>query len=182
MNAPKEAYEFPDYTYFDHFGKPTGSYPPRSSQLEYLTARFSKYNCMGPIKYNTEVAQVVFNEKENNFLVNGNEVFDYVIVATGHFSVPNVPDFEGFESFNGRIIHSHDFRNAEEFKDQSVLVIGGGYSAEDITSFCWKYGAKNITISSKKPFPQKWPENITQRSVPLKTEGNKVTFTDGSSG
>ena len=29
------------------------------------------------------------------------EKFDYVINATGHFSVPHVPEFEGFERFNG---------------------------------------------------------------------------------
>ena len=38
------------------------------------------------------------------------QVFDYVICATGHFSVPNVPHFPGFESFEGRVLHAHDFR------------------------------------------------------------------------
>ena len=38
----------------------------------------------------------------------------HVIVATGHFSTPNVPGFEGIQSFPGRVLHSHDFRSADE--------------------------------------------------------------------
>ena len=38
------------------------------------------------------------------------QVFDQVIVATDHFSAPNVPSFPGMETFPGRVMHSHDFR------------------------------------------------------------------------
>ncbi|MDN6815003.1 MAG: hypothetical protein L0L92_11690 [Corynebacterium variabile] len=40
------------------------------------------------------------------------EVFDHVIVATGHFSFPNVPDFDGIGRFPGEIIYAHEFRGA----------------------------------------------------------------------
>ena len=46
------------------------------------------------------------------------QVFDYVICATGHFSVPNVPHFPGFESFEGRVLHAHDFRTMRHTKRQ----------------------------------------------------------------
>jgi len=47
------------------------------------------------------------------------------------------------------------------------LIVGTSYSAEDIASQCWKYGAKSIRISHRtKPIGYKtWPENITE--VPL---------------
>ena len=38
------------------------------------------------------------------------QTFDYLVVCTGHFSTPNVPYFEGIETFPGRVMHSHDFR------------------------------------------------------------------------
>jgi len=41
---------------------------------------------------------------------------DYLVVASGHFSVPYIPEYEGMKSFPGRILHSHDFRDAEEFR------------------------------------------------------------------
>ena len=48
------------------------------------------------------------------------EEFDYVVVASGHFSTPNVPNYEGFSHFNGRILHAHDFRDALEFEGQLI--------------------------------------------------------------
>ena len=38
------------------------------------------------------------------------ERFDYVIVASGHYSVPNIPTFAGIEEFPGHVLHAHDFR------------------------------------------------------------------------
>ena len=35
-NGPKEAVEFPDYTFMDHFKKQLPSYPPRAVLLDYL--------------------------------------------------------------------------------------------------------------------------------------------------
>ena len=58
-----------------------------------------------------------------------------------------MPQFDGMESFCGRIMHAHDFRSAEEFKGKDVLVIGTSYSAEDIASQCYKYGVKSVTCS-----------------------------------
>jgi trimethylamine monooxygenase len=44
------------------------------------------------------------------------EQFDYVFVATGHFSTPNMPNTPGLNDFKGRVMHAHDVRNAEEMK------------------------------------------------------------------
>ena len=40
-NGPKEALEFPDYTFDDHFGKPISSFPPREVLLDYLKGQLS---------------------------------------------------------------------------------------------------------------------------------------------
>lgn len=39
------------------------------------------------------------------------------------------------------MLHAHDMRDAVEFKDQDVLIIGTSYSAEDIASQVWKCAA-----------------------------------------
>ena len=75
------------------------------------------------------------------------DIFDYVIVANGHFSVPFIPEYPGMKAFPGRIMHSHDFRDAEEFRDKNVVVLGSSYSAEDVALQCHKYGAKSVTIA-----------------------------------
>ncbi len=48
-------------------------------------------------------------------------LFDHVVVATGHFSTPNVPHFDGIEDFPGRVLHAHDFRDAREFTGKRLL-------------------------------------------------------------
>jgi cation diffusion facilitator CzcD-associated flavoprotein CzcO len=87
-------------------------------------------------------------------------------VASGHFSTPVIPHFDGLSSFNGRVMHAHDFRDALEFKDKDILLIGRSYSAEDIGSQCWKYGAKSITNSYRsKPMGFKWPHNWEEKPL-----------------
>lgn len=60
------------------------------------------------------------------------EEYDYVIVATGHFTKPNMPNFEGEDRFKGTIIHSHDYREPDPFKGRRVLIVGAGPSGMDI--------------------------------------------------
>jgi len=44
------------------------------------------------------------------------DYYDNVIVATGHFWAPNMPHYQGFDKFAGRVMHAHDFKNAEELE------------------------------------------------------------------
>ena len=109
------------------------------------------------------------------------EEFDDVVVASGHFSTPNIPYFDGFETFPGRVMHAHDFRDALEFKGKDILVVGTSYSAEDIASQCHKYGCKSVIISHRtNPTGFKWPKSFTEKPLLQKVQGNRVTFKDGS--
>lgn len=110
------------------------------------------------------------------------DIFDYVVVATGHFSTPNMPYFKGVEDFPGRVLHAHDFRDALEFENKDVLMIGSSYSAEDIASQCYKYGAKLITISYRsQPIGYDWPENMEERPLVTHFDGAVAHFNDGTS-
>jgi trimethylamine monooxygenase len=64
--------------------------------------------------FDGEKFEVSYRDKKNN--KTSKDIFDYVIVSTGHFSVPFIPEYPGMKSFPGRIMHSHDFRDAEEFR------------------------------------------------------------------
>lgn len=92
-----------------------------------------------------------------------------------------MPNFPGFEEFSGRIMHSHDFRNAEQFKGQRILIIGSSYSAEDVAIHCLKFGAKHIIISWRsKPPGLKWPKGIEERPLVTNLRKNQVFFKDGT--
>jgi trimethylamine monooxygenase len=93
-----------------------------------------------------------------------------------------VPEFPGFSNFGGRILHAHDFRDALEFKGMDILIIGTSYSAEDIGSQCWKYGAKSITVSHRTgPMGYGWPDNWQEVPLLERVEGTTAFFKDGTS-
>ncbi len=189
-NGPKECLEFADYTFEEHFGKPIASYPPRAVLWDYIKGRVEKAKVRKWVRFSTPVRMVEWDKKKKLFNVTVHdrkkdrmytEQFDHVIVASGHFSTPNVPFFEGISSFNGRVMHAHDFRDALEFKDKDVLIVGRSYSAEDIGSQCWKYGARSVTATYRsKPMGFKWPARFEERPLLQKLVGKTAHFKDGS--
>ncbi len=116
-----------------------------------------------------------------NDIIKTDQVFDYVLNCTGHFSVPNMPKFDGMHTFPGRIMHSHDFRSAEEFAGKRILVLGAHYSSEDIALQTMKFGAKSVVCSYRtRPTGFKWPWGIQERPLLTKVDGKVATFWDGS--
>lgn len=190
-NGPKECLEFADYSFEEHFGRPIASYPPRAVLWDYIKGRVEKADVRKWVRFNTPVRMVTYSDATGKFTVSAHdrandvvysEEFDNVIVASGHFSTPNVPYFEGIEKFAGRVMHSHDFRDALEFKDKDILLIGRSYSAEDIGSQCYKYGARSITNSYRsKPMGFKWPDNWEEKPLLTKVVGKTCFFKDGTS-
>jgi trimethylamine monooxygenase len=190
-NGPKECLEFADYSFEEHFGKPIASYPPRAVLWDYIKGRVEKAKVRKWVRFNTPVRMVEWDKKKKVFNVTVHdrkkdrmytEQFDHVICASGHFSTPNVPHFEGIGAFNGRVMHAHDFRDALEFKGKDVLIVGRSYSAEDIGSQCWKYGARSVTATYRtKPMGFKWPANFEERPLLQKLVGKTAHFKDGSS-
>ena len=187
-NGPKECLEFADYSFDEHFGKPIPSFPPREVLQDYIIGRVSKGKLKSKIKFNTRVLnttfkndkfELSFQDKVNDKLQT--EEFDYVVVSTGHFSVPFIPEYEGMKSFPGRIMHSHDFRDAEEFRGKNVIVLGSSYSAEDVALQCNKYGANSVTIGYRhNPMGFKWPEGMKEVFYLDRIEGKKAIFKDGT--
>ncbi|MDC5024971.1 NAD(P)/FAD-dependent oxidoreductase [Acinetobacter baumannii] len=190
-NGPKEALEFADYSFDEHFGKPIGSYPPREVLWDYIKGRVEKANVRHWVQFNTAARNIEFDEATQQFTMTVHdyekdevysEIFDYVVIASGHFSTPKVPEYDGFKTFGGRILHAHDFRDALEFKDKTVLVIGSSYSAEDIGSQCYKYGAKQIISCYRSaPMDYTWPKNWSERPALLHVDQTHAYFADGSS-
>lgn len=188
-NGPKEGLEFSDYSFEEHFGRPIPSYPPREVLLDYIVGRIKRDNLEGDMRFSTSVREVQWDAEADNFLVTVEDLtcahvyserFDYVIVASGHFSTPNVPAFPGFDLFPGRVLHAHDFRDANEFAGKDVLLVGSSYSAEDIGTQCYKYGAKSITFSYRsQPLGFNWPEGFEEHPLLLKVDGDVAHFQDG---
>lgn len=190
-NGPKECLEFADYSFDEHFGGPIPSFPPREVLYDYIVGRAKKSNVRQFIQFDTAVRDITFDGDSFTVTVESwesgagvlrTETFDHVIVATGHFSTPYVPEYPGFESFPGRILHSHDFRDAVEFAGKNLLILGSSYSAEDIALQSLKYGAGSITIAYRNaPMGFGWPAGITEVPALQHLDGRTAHFADGTS-
>lgn len=202
-NGPKECLEFSDYSFEEHFGKPIASYPPRAVLFDYIQGRVLKAGVRQYCRFNSPVRSVQYTGRdggsggsgsaaapEGHFEVtwrdceadvNRSERFDHVVCASGHYSTPNLPEFPGSSNFHGRLLHAHDFRDALEFVDKDILLVGASYSAEDIGSQCYKYGARSITSCYRtKPMPFTFPSNWEQKPNLVRLEGHDAHFLDGS--
>jgi hypothetical protein len=134
---------------------------------------------------------VSYDDKTGKFTVEAHDLandkvtaeeFDHVIVARAISRCPTCPSFRASSNFNGRVLHAHDFRDALEFKGKDILIIGRSYSAEDVGSQCYKYGAKSITSSYRsKPMGFKWPSNWEEKPLLQRVENKTAYFKDGTS-
>ncbi|KAJ7432128.1 hypothetical protein B0H11DRAFT_2261045 [Mycena galericulata] len=66
------------------------------------------------------------------------EDFDAVVIATGVFNAPNIPNIPGLVEWARRfpesILHSREYRDPRNFANQSMLVVGAGTSATGIST------------------------------------------------
>ena len=114
------------------------------------------------------VIWVQYKEDQEQFLVTSrdikadyiheDEAFDYVINASGHCNFPQLPIYKGIDMFIGRVIHSRDFRNADEFRGLAVLFIGSSFAADDIAVHLVRFGGARRVIVSHRYFLLNLPD------------------------
>jgi thioredoxin reductase len=111
-------------------------YPSHRQLAAYFQAYAKKFGLYQHIKFNTLVTHcermddgrwLVETETEG---VRDRQHFDALCVCNGHHWLPRMPEYPGH--FDGRFIHSHAVKRFSDFRDQRVLVIGGGNSACDV--------------------------------------------------
>ncbi len=115
-------------------------YPSRLQVVEYMDDYQEEFD-INPF-FNTE-AKSIYRESDHWITEtnSGNFRSKNIIMATGAYGLPRKINFRGMESFPGKIIHSSGFKNALEFKNQRVLVVGFGNSACEIAINLYEQGA-----------------------------------------
>ena len=107
------------------------SYPTGQQMADYLQAYAARFEL--PVRTGTAVDGVsrdgtryVVSAGDHRFLA------DHVVVASGTFQRPVVPDFAGELDPAIRQIHSGAYRNPTQLLDGPVLVVGASHSGADI--------------------------------------------------
>ncbi len=76
-----------------------------------------------------------------------------IVIATGQYRVPVVPDWNGREMYRGELVHSSSYRSALPYRGKRVLVVGAGNSGTEIAADLAEQGAAHVALSIRTPPP-----------------------------
>ena len=76
-----------------------------------------------------------------------------IVIATGQYRVPMVPDWGGRETYRGDFVHSSRYRSALPYRGKRVLVVGAGNSGTEIAADLAEHGAAHVALSIRTPPP-----------------------------
>ena len=126
---------------------------------EYIQEIARRHRVNQVTKYNTRVEDVrkigdkwricttsASVQKGSVQLVKKTTFFDAVVVASGHYHMPRIPEIPGLKEwkarFPSRVQHSKGYRRAETYRNSNVFTIGAGVSSIDIAKEVTQAGGK----------------------------------------
>jgi hypothetical protein len=74
----------------------------------------------------------------------------HVVMATGVSGIPNIPEIAALKGFSGKVIHSGQYVDGEDWKGKRAIVIGTGNSGHDIAQDLYSAGAQ-VTLVQRSP-------------------------------
>lgn len=117
----------------------TPVYPSNQAMYAYLNRYAERFDLMRHVRLKTRVDEIDRDADGRGWGVrfrgNGGvphtEVYSNVIVASGRYSKPMIPDVPGLRSFSGvgGVAHTFEYKQPERYRGQRVLVAGCSISA-----------------------------------------------------
>ncbi|MGE6753591.1 flavin-containing monooxygenase [Rossellomorea sp. NPDC071047] len=136
-------------------------YPTKDDIANYLKLYVKRFSL--PLRMNTKVNRLFFVNDEfvmetNHCLIKANNV----VVATGPFQKPNIPDFSTLLSNEVFQIHSSDYQNPSQLKQGPALVVGGGNSGAQIAAELSDGRKVFLSVGHKMSF---LPQDVGDKSI-----------------
>ncbi|MCB0614232.1 MAG: NAD(P)/FAD-dependent oxidoreductase [Phaeodactylibacter sp.] len=128
LHTVKEHSHLPFMEFPAHYPR----YVSRQMLVDYFEAYAKKFDIRP--HFGEEVAAIQPGEASWEVHTRSGKAFSapHVVVATGLNRVPNRPHYKGEERFEGKILHSREYKNPQPFNDQRVLVVGFGNTGAEI--------------------------------------------------
>ncbi|WJX87227.1 aliphatic glucosinolate S-oxygenase [Trifolium repens] len=186
-NLPRQLMSFRDYPFVKSETDPR-MFPGHDEVLRFLDRFADEFGIKELTRFDTRVIRVERGEKgwmveslsRGSELVT-REVFEAVVVCSGHNSSPRIAKIQGIEKWGGYQMHSHNYRVPEPFHNQIVLLVGYGPSAFDIAVDILAV-AKEVHVAVKENrFGVKFQNLIYHDMIKCVEEDGSIAFQDGSS-
>ncbi|KAG0220247.1 flavin monooxygenase-like protein [Mortierella sp. GBAus27b] len=147
-----------DITTFSDYAIPASwpAFLPNKKMAQYFDMYAKHFDLQKHIRFRTKVVEIrELKDAQNRWMVRSHpippasettkteptiqeEIFDRVLMCTGHHSAPRYPTFPGMNStdpdaYTGQQLHSHFYREVpEDLKGKNVVIVGFGASAADL--------------------------------------------------
>ncbi|KAJ5803878.1 uncharacterized protein N7518_000181 [Penicillium psychrosexuale] len=156
-NIPKELMRYSDMA----FPLESQLFPKHRTVKQYLEEYGE--DVKGLIHFETQVLEVKLKDeslstwsltsKSLQTGIDTTHTYDAVVVASGHFTVPYIPDILGIQawdaSYPGAISHSKFYNSPEPFQGQKVVVVGSSASGLDIGSQINEVSQGKLLVSQR---------------------------------
>ena len=152
---------------------------------EVVPAYFAEYERRFRLPIHRPVrVRAVSRTDDDRFLVqtdDGDWTARAIVNATGTWTRPFVPRYPGQELFRGRQLHTVEYRSADEFAGQHVVVVGGGASATQLLGEISRV-AGTTWVTRRPPVWREGPfdEELGRRAVALVEEAVREGRRPGS--
>ena len=132
-------------------------YPGRDEVVAYLT-QYARHFAL-PVELGSPVRSLRRPDDTGTFLVElADRAYqaDQVVIATGPFQVPRVPDFAGRLDTDVVHFHSSAYRSPKDVPTGTVLVVGGGNTGFQIAHELSATHEVHLAVGSRQtPLPQR---------------------------
>ncbi|XP_058804765.1 uncharacterized protein LOC131671947 [Phymastichus coffea] len=188
-NIPKQVMACPDYR---NFNGEDSSYVNHTTLLSYLRNYTDHFNLRQYIHFDTMVEKVIplSNHNVTKWLVkikklntnfSSKLICDGVMVCSGPYTKPSIPNILGIEKFPGRVLHSHIYRRPEDFTGQTVAILGASISGKDIAFELSKYANKIYLSHRHDKITTEMPSNVIQVMGIVAANTSNLILSDNTS-
>jgi cyclohexanone monooxygenase len=136
---PGIAVDIPSFSYqfsFEQSRHWSRTYAPGRELKAYAEHCVDKYGIRSRIRLDTKVISAEFDDERSLWRVQtdpGGEVTArFLISASGVLTVPNLPDIDGVDTFDGITVHTARWDHSQDLTGKRVAVIGTGASAVQV--------------------------------------------------
>lgn len=137
----------------------TPVFPPQQAVLDYLHRYAAQAGLLPRLRLGTRVEHLGRAPEGQGWLLRSRrggqaraEVFARVVVASGRYNAPFVPDIAGLGGFAGEggVRHSFSYTGPAGDRDRAVVVAGCSISALEIASELALAGARRVTVTLRR--------------------------------
>jgi cation diffusion facilitator CzcD-associated flavoprotein CzcO len=108
-------------------------YAPWSEIQDYILETVAQHDLRKHISFNQEVDSAVFNEGTGQWVIKtmGGETImaKHWVLASGPLHFPAIPDIQGLDTFQGKVMHSAQWDHGYDLRGKNVVSLGTGGSA-----------------------------------------------------